>query len=137
MDKVKLVTYWISTIMMCGIFAFSAGMYLTKPTMVAGFFEALDYPTYLVYPLATAKILGIIAVLTYHSSLIKKVSSEGALHKFLSKTIFLKEWAYAGFFFDAVLATMAHHHAGHEISLSALAIIVTIVSRSTWNSSLS
>jgi len=131
---VKKIIHWISTAIMCGIFAFSASMYLTKPEMVQGFFSALDYPTYLVYPLATAKILGIIAVLTYNSGIMDKFAPSGTLRKWVRQTKFLKEWAYAGFFFDAMLATAAHQAAGHEISLSALAVIVTIISRATWTS---
>jgi len=99
---------------MCGIFTFSAQMYLRNPDMVAGFFEMLHYPTYLVYPLAIAKILGIIAVLSNVSQV-------------------LKEWAYAGFFFDAVLATTAHYVAGHDILMSASAVILVITSRIFWN----
>ena len=55
-------------------------MYFTKYEMVKGFFQSLGYPIYLIYPLATAKVLGIIAIITKKSRL-------------------LKEWAYAGFFF--------------------------------------
>ncbi len=99
---------------MCGIFTFSAQMYLRNPDMVAGFFEMLDYPTNLVYPLAIAKILGIIAVLSNVSNV-------------------LKEWAYAGFFFDAVLATLAHYVAGHAISMSAAAIVLVVISRVFWD----
>ena len=113
-DKVKKIIYWISTILMCGIFTFSAQMYLRNPEMVAGFFEMLDYPANLVYPLAIIKILGIIAVL----SNVSKV---------------LKEWAYAGFFFDAVLATLAHSVAGHDILMSASAIVLVVISRIFWD----
>ena len=78
-EKTKKIIYWISTVLMCALFLLPAMMYLTKTADVKGFFQALNYPTYLVYPLATAKILGIIAVLSNKSKL-------------------LKEWAYAGFF---------------------------------------
>ena len=109
MDLTKII-YWISTLVMCAIFAFSAGMYFTKYEMVTGFFQSLGYPTYIVYPLAVAKVLGIIAVLSRQSKV-------------------LKEWAYAGFFFDAVLATAAHTDAGHGLGLSVVAIIAVVVSR--------
>ena len=112
-DKTKNIIYWISTVIMCGIFAFSAGMYFTKTEMVRGFFEMLNYPSYLVYPLAIAKVIGIIAVLS-------------------NKSKVLKEWAYAGFFFDAVLASQAHLDAGHGIGLSVLAIVITVISRVFW-----
>jgi len=113
-SKTKKIIYWVATVVMCAIFAFSAGMYLTKPDMVRGFFTDLQYPAYLVYPLAAAKILGIIAVLS-------------------NKSKTLKEWAYAGFFFDALLATIAHADAGHPIFLSGLAMIVTLLSRFAWD----
>lgn len=116
MDKnVKRAIYWTPTIIMCGIFAFSATMYFTKTEMVRGFFDALHYPTNLVYPLAIAKILGIIAIIS-------------------NKSRILSEWAYAGFFFDAVLATLAHYTAGHGLfGMSAAAIIVVVLSRVFWS----
>ena len=108
---VKKLCYWISTVLMCGIFLFSAGMYFSKYEIVKGFFEELNFPVWIIYPLAVAKILGVIAVLSN-----------------MNKT--LKEWAYAGFFFDAVLATGAHHFAGHGmIGLSFYAIILVLLSK--------
>ncbi|TNE51056.1 MAG: DoxX family protein [Deltaproteobacteria bacterium] len=56
---------------------------------VAKTFTKLGYPTYIIYPLAVVKILGLIAIWT-------------------KKSQRLKEWAYAGFFFDLVLAISAH-----------------------------
>ena len=109
--NINKIIYWVATTVMCGIFAFSASMYFTKTEMVKGFFEALNYPSYVVIPLATLKVLGIIAVLTKQSKL-------------------LTEWAYAGFFFDAVLAYAAHTVAGDGGTMfSTVAIISTIVSR--------
>jgi len=86
-------------------------MYFTKTEMVKGFFTALGYPTYIVIPLAIAKVLGIIAVLTRQSKV-------------------LMEWAYAGFLIDAILALAAHQVAADGGSLfSIIAIVATIVSR--------
>ena len=113
-NKTKNIIYWISTTLMCAIFLFSASMYLIKPDMVKGFFDMLGHPSYLVYPLAFAKILGVIAVLS-------------------NKSKMLKEWAYAGFFFDAVLAAAAHisiKDGGEMMSIAA--VILVIVSRAFW-----
>jgi uncharacterized membrane protein len=73
-------------------------------------FAALGYPTYLIYPLTIAKILGLIAIWSNQSKL-------------------LKEWAYAGFFFDFVLAFMAEAHAvdGEYVS-SPLALMFLLTS---------
>ena len=74
---------------MCFIFTFSAGMYFFNYERIKGAFANLGFPTWLIYPLAIAKILGVIAILT-------------------KKSTFLKELAYAGFLYDAILALVAH-----------------------------
>lgn len=102
------IIYWISTIVMCGVFAFSASMYFTKTEMVRGFFDSLGYPSYIVIPLAIAKVLGIIAILTKQSKM-------------------LMEWAYAGFLIDAVLAFVAHQVADDGGSMFSIVAIVSLV----------
>ncbi len=116
-EKTRKIIYWVSTILMCAIFLFSASMYFMKTEMVRGYFEMLHYPSYLVYPLAVAKILGVIAVLS-------------------NKSKILKEWAYAGFFFDAVLAVTAHiSNADGGEMMSIAAVILIIISRLFWQDS--
>ncbi len=90
--KIQKAIYWISTLLLCGIMLFSATMYFTKTEMIEGFFESFNYPSYIVIPLAVAKVLAIIMILW-------------------RKSAWLTEWAYAGLFFDMVLATTAHLHA--------------------------
>ena len=109
--KYAKIIYWITTVMLCGIMLFSAIMYFTKYEMVKGFFEHLGHPTYIIYPLAVLKILGVIAILS-------------------RKVDWLKEWAYAGFFFDMALATAAHHFAGDGLGLSVIGIVLLIISYS-------
>lgn len=109
--QVQKILYWVFTALMCGLFLFSAFMYFTKTEMVRGFFTELGFPTWVVIPLAVTKILGIIAVLT-------------------NKVKVLVEWAYAGFFFDAVLATGAHYFAGHGLfGMSFFGIFLVLGSR--------
>jgi hypothetical protein len=66
-----------------------AGMYFFNYTEVAATFNKLGYPVYIDYPLAVLKILGVIVIWT-------------------RKSIVLKDLAYAGFFYDFVLALSAH-----------------------------
>lgn len=89
MNNTTLWTYRISTTLLCLLMLFSAGMYFAKYDIITVAFAALGYPIYLIYPLAIAKILGVIAIGTGLSKM-------------------LKEWAYIGFFFDLVLALTAH-----------------------------
>ena len=103
------ILYWISTVALCAIMLYSAQMYFFKTEMIKGFFESFNYPTYIVIPLAILKVLGVIMILW-------------------RKIHWLVEWAYAGFFFDLVLATVAHLDADHGIGLSVYAIPILFVS---------
>jgi len=107
--KVKKIIYWTATILLCLIMLYSASMYFTKTEMVRGFFESLNYPTYIVIPLAIAKISGVIIILW-------------------RKSAWLTEWAYAGFFFDMVLASFAHYFADQGIGLSIYGLILLLIS---------
>ncbi|MFP4844486.1 DoxX family protein [Winogradskyella sp. PE311] len=107
--RTKQTIYWLSTAVLCGIFFYSASMYFIKTNMIKGFFETFNYPTYIVIPLAVAKFLGIVMILWRPNK-------------------WLTEWAYAGFFFDLVLATLAHHNAAHPIGLSFYTIPILFVS---------
>lgn len=107
--KIQKIIYWIATLLMCAMFLFSAGMYFTKTEMVYHFFESFNYPTYIVIPLAIAKILGVIMVLWRRSK-------------------WLTEWAYAGFFYDVVLAFFAHQQAAHDLTQTLITMILILVS---------
>jgi hypothetical protein len=85
-------------------------MYFGKTELVKAFFEQLNYPTYIIIPLAIAKVLGVIMVLS-------------------RRIKWLMEWAYAGMFFDMVLAFAAHHHADDgAYMLSSLGICFLLIS---------
>lgn len=87
--KIQKIGYYLTTGVLTAIMIYSVQMYLRNPEMIADYFESVDYPRYLVYPLAIAKILGLVAIWGNFSKS-------------------LKEWAYAGFFFDVTLAFTAH-----------------------------
>ncbi len=113
-NKTAKIAYWIVTVMMCALFAYSASMYFTNTEAIKGFFESFNYPTYIVIPLAIAKVLGIFAIISNANRV-------------------LSEWAYAGFFFDVILATAAHHHAGHGLlGYSFWGILLVLASRLLW-----
>jgi len=108
---IQKVIYWIATAIMCFIFLFSAYNYFTNYETMAGYFDFLNFPRWIVYPLAIAKILGVVAILS-------RVSP------------FLKEWAYAGFFFDALMAFTAHNVANDGgYMFSAIVLVALIISR--------
>jgi len=105
--QTKQIVYWISTAVLCGIFLYSAFMYFTNTEMIKGFFESFNYPTYIVIPLAILKMIGVAIILWRQSK-------------------WLTEWAYAGFFFDLVLAAAAHYYAGDGQMTFAIIGLITI-----------
>ncbi len=108
------IVHYASKAFLTMIMCMSVNMYLTKTDMVRGFFEMLSFPKYLVYPLAIAKILGLVAI-------------------WFVKFRPVKEWAFAGFFFNTLLALTAHlmNEDGGYL-YSSLALIFTLVSYITW-----
>jgi len=110
MEKWNKLIYWIATGLLLFMMLMSASMYMIKYEVVSMTFVKLGYPVYVIYPLAVAKILGVLAILS-------------------RKSKFLKEWAYAGFFFDFLLALSAHLYVGDgEFAPAFIAILLLIVS---------
>lgn len=108
MKRDKII-YYVTTGLLSALMLMSAGMYFVKHPEVAKTFAKLGYPTYLIYPLAIAKLLGLVAIWTK-----------------LSRT--LREWAYAGFFFDFLLAASAHIVAKDGQFAPAIVAIVLLLS---------
>ncbi len=108
--KTNKIIYWASTTLLCLLFFAGAMMYVFNTPRAEGFFVSLGFPTWLIYPLATAKVLGVLAVLTRYSN-------------------FLKELAYAGFLYDALLALAAHLVVGDgEYGPAVVSIVLIAVS---------
>ncbi|WP_372751948.1 DoxX family protein [Labilibaculum sp.] len=111
MEKRNQIIYWIATGLLATLMLMSASMYFIRYPMVRETFLFLGFPAFIIYPLAIAKILGIIAIISNKSEL-------------------LKEWAYAGFFFDFLLAFSAHVIAEDgQFGMAAIALTLLIASR--------
>ena len=108
--KTKKIIYWGVTGLLSAMLLMSAGMYIFQNEMIQQLFTGFGYPTYLIYPLAMLKISAVIVLLTQKESRIK-------------------ELAYAGLFFEFVLAFFAHIMVGDGEQMAAmLAIILLVVS---------
>lgn len=105
----KLI-YWFSTIPLCLLLLFSAYMYFFNHFDAVLVFQDLGYPTYLIYPLAIAKLAAVAAILS-------------------KKSQFLKKMAYAGLFYNFIIAFFAHalEEDGAGL-LSFLGLMLVIVS---------
>jgi len=111
MKTIKIV-YYVATGLFTALMLFSVSNYFLNTEMVAGLFDGFGYPSYLIYPLAFAKILGLVA-----------------LWFFKGKALI--EWAYAGFFFNAVLAFFAHFMVGDGEQMGAVIALVLLMA-SYW-----
>lgn len=106
--KTARIIYWIVTGLFCLMMLASAVIHIVNNDEAAQAFTSLNYPPYLVFPLAIAKIMGVAAIIT------KKSKS-------------FKEWAYAGFFFGLLLSLAAHLDArdgGFVAPAAALALLL-------------
>jgi len=113
------IIYYVSTAILTGVMLFSAQMYFFKYEAVAGFFTTMGFPTWIVYPLAIFKLLGLVAIWTRISPV-------------------LKDLAYAGFFYNTLLAFFAHYmHNGGGFTFAIVAFFAVVVSyamqRKIWD----
>jgi hypothetical protein len=81
--------YLVLLLIFSAFMLFSGINFLWNTEDVSMLFNTLGYPRYIVVPLGVAKILGVVAIASRISSL-------------------LKELAFAGFFFDFMLAITSH-----------------------------
>ena len=104
------IIYWLSTGVFCLIMLFSSYMYVFNYDNAHSFFVNLGFPVWMIYPSAILKFLGVLAILS-------------------KKSNFLKEWAYAGFFFDPLIALSAHLIVKDgAYGLAAIALVTVVIS---------
>ncbi|MEC3907964.1 DoxX family protein [Tamlana sp. 2201CG12-4] len=108
--KTQKIVYYIATGILTVMVLFSASMYFFKHDDIAGAFTGFGYPTYIIYPYAIAKLLGLVGVWN-------------------PKFKIIKEWAYAGYFYAFILAFFAHYMIGDgQQGGAVLALVALIVS---------
>jgi hypothetical protein len=105
--KIINIVYWVLTILVCAFVLFSGILNaIATPDSVKMIATQMGYPQYIIPFLGIAKILGVIAILV-----------PGFPR--------LKEWAYAGVFFDLAGATYSFLAMGSPI-VSVLPMFATI-----------
>jgi len=106
--KAKAIGYWVCTVLLV-FFMLPGGIFqvLRAPQSVAGFAK-LGYPVYFVVLLGVWKILGSLAIVWPGFPL-------------------LKEWAYAGIFFDLTGAAVTNAATGAWWHVAAPLVIIAIL----------
>ncbi len=109
-NKANKIIYYVATGILTILVLMYLGNSIFNNTVFSKRFAKMGYPTYLIYPIAIAKALGLIAIWT-------------------NKSKILKEWAYAGFLFVFILAFLAEtHFVGGDYFTSPLALISLLTS---------
>jgi len=113
MKKVFTSGYWVVTALLAALMLMGSVPDVLVVPQAVGVFKHLGYPTYLLSFLGTAKILGVLAVL-------------------LPCPRALKEWAYAGLFFDLSGALYSHLSTGDPVSVWAFPVIGLLLVGSSY-----
>lgn len=112
MKKRDKIIYWIATIWLALGMTSTGIVQMIQQKEEVDMITALGYPLHFIMILGVWKILGVIAVL-------------------IPKFPLVKEWAYAGFFFNMTGAFIAHLAMSDDFSLifpPLLLLVLTIVS---------
>jgi uncharacterized membrane protein YphA (DoxX/SURF4 family) len=109
--KMKNIIYWIATGLTAAAFVLGGVVDIGRGPQVAEGMKQLGYPLYLALILGVWKILGALAIVAPRLPL-------------------LKEWAYAGIFFDLTGASashaLSHDTVGHIVTPLILLVVVAI-----------
>lgn len=99
--------YWWSVGLLSLIFLFSAFYGVLDLQGSYAEYRHLEFPAWLVFPLSLAKLLGVVAVVSNRSTT-------------------LKDFAFAGFLYDLLLALGAH------IAQQELKVVLPLISLGIW-----
>jgi uncharacterized membrane protein YphA (DoxX/SURF4 family) len=111
--KSKLIGYWVTTGLLA-LVLLSGGVFdIAQPKDVADIFTHLGYPLYFGALLGVWKVLGGIAILA-------------------PKFPRLKEWAYAGAFFDLSGAVVSHIARGDSIRDILTPAVLIVLAIASW-----
>ncbi len=112
MTKKKMITYWFFTCWLALGMVSTGVVQLMRMQKEVEQITALGYPVYFLTLMGIWKLLGVVAVLVPRLPL-------------------LKEWAYAGFFFNMTGAAISHWASGSPVSQifpSLLLLALTVIS---------
>lgn len=109
--KTTKILFYITTGLISLFYLIGVYMYLSGHENIVKSFSRLQFPAWLIFPLGIAKFLGVLAI---WSPTIPK---------------WLREWAYAGIFFNALLAFGANLAVGTTDTSAILVMAFLVASR--------
>src|ERR1700704_1348293 len=112
-EKIKYIAFWTTTILGPASFVIGGVLNLTQTEEVVSTMNHLGYPLYFASLLGVWKLLGAIAIVA-------------------PRFPRLKEWAYAGFFFDLTAAAVSHASVGDSTADIAAPLIFLALVAASW-----
>ncbi|TGN20036.1 DoxX family protein [Leptospira idonii] len=109
----KVALYWIVTVPTAASFLFGGFVYLSGDPTVAEGMKELGYPSYFPIIIGVWKLLGGIAILVPRFALVK-------------------EWAYAGMFFNLSSASISCAYAGLGMEHIITPLVVLVFVAASW-----
>jgi hypothetical protein len=107
------IIYRTALVLLSLLMLMGSSMYFFNHEMVAATFLKLGFPTFIIYPLAIAKLSGVVVL-------------------WVSKSEALKQWAYAGFAFVFILATSAHSNINDGEFAAALMALIFVATANVF-----
>lgn len=109
----KQIGYWVSLVLFSLAMGFGGVADLLKSPEILDSLKKLGYPEYLGLILGVWKIGGVIAIL-------------------LPRLGLLKEWAYAGFFFDLTGASISHVMVQDDMPKVIIPLVILAIGGCSW-----
>jgi uncharacterized membrane protein YphA (DoxX/SURF4 family) len=111
--KLKSIAYWVSTTIIAAAFLLGGAVDATARPPAVAFLAHLGYPAYFCTLIGVWKVLGGVALLA-------------------PRFPRLKEWAYAGIFFDVTGAAISHAASGDSASHVIVPLALACVAVVSW-----
>ena len=111
--KIKTIAYWVTTILGPASFVIGGVLNLTQTEQVVATMNHLGYPAYFASILGIWKLLGAVAVV-------------------IPRFPRLKEWAYAGFFFDLTAAAVSRAAVGDSAADVVAPLVFLALVIASW-----
>ena len=112
-ERTRTIAYWVTTLLGPASFVVGGTLFLSQGSEQVATLAHLGYPAYMLYILGFWKWLG--AVVTVVPGL-----------------PLLKEWAYAGFFFDLTGAAASHAFAGDGLGQILAPLVFLALVMASW-----
>jgi uncharacterized membrane protein YphA (DoxX/SURF4 family) len=112
-SRLKTVGYWVTTGLIAAALLFGGAVDVAHPPSAVAFLAHLGYPAYFAILIGTWKVLGGIALLA-------------------PRWPRLKEWAYAGVFFDLTGAAISHAASGDPAPRVLVPLVMTALALASW-----